>query len=154
LAYPHDTLRILSDTGPEYSALFKGLRSLIMNDTLGAKRWIESFQTARRAVPPSDVQVDALLPEAWLIAGAIGVDEAARWLDPTLKVLRLSPQVNFLDPVRAAALVRAMALRAELASRAGDHETAALWGRAVAELWANCDPQLRPLRDRMRKLTS
>jgi hypothetical protein len=97
--------------------------------------------------------MDALLPEALLIEAAVGPNDAARWLDPTLAALRSSSQMNFLDPIRAAALVRGMALRADLADRLGDHAAAAMWAGAVAELWENCDPDLRPVRDRMRRLT-
>ena len=54
---------------------------------------------------------------------------------PYTRRLRVSPPLA--DPVAAASLVRAMALRAELAERAGDHRTAALWAAAVVELWTD-----------------
>jgi hypothetical protein len=55
--------------------------------------------------------------------------------------------------VAAASLVRAMALRAELAERVGDHRTAALWAAAVVELWTGADDFFQPLVSRMRGLS-
>jgi hypothetical protein len=58
------------------------------------------------------------------------------------------------DPTEAAGLVRAMALRAELAARAGDRSTARQWAEPVTILWLDADPELRPVVDRMRALAA
>src|SRR5439155_1746136 len=54
-------------------------------------------------------------------------------------------------PARAGSLVRAMALRADLAERVGDHAVAARWAAAVAAFWSDADPFLQPLVRRMRR---
>jgi tetratricopeptide (TPR) repeat protein len=52
-----------------------------------------------------------------------------------------------------ASLVRAMILRAELAERAGDHDTARRWATAVVELWGKADNnELQDTVSRMRQL--
>jgi hypothetical protein len=56
--------------------------------------------------------------------------------------------------VQIGALVRAMALRADLAQHAHDPATASLWGRAVATLWRNAEPNLRPVVAHMRDISS
>ena len=63
----------------------------------------------------------------------------------------LSTEVEGVVP-QLAVLARAMALRADLAARDGDTETARRWATASATLWANADPPLQPLVARMRTL--
>ena len=125
--------------------------ALMHGDTAAVLRLLHGVQEARLAFALPDLGIDALYPESLLLA-AIGHDgEAITWIDPTLRRLRVSPPLA--DPVAAASLVRAMALRAELAERAGDHRTAALWAAAVVELWTDADEFLQPLVARMRRLS-
>jgi eukaryotic-like serine/threonine-protein kinase len=63
----------------------------------------------------------------------------------------LSTEVEGVLPIMAT-LGRAMVLRADLAARDGDTETARRWARAAATLWANADAPLQPTVARMRKL--
>jgi hypothetical protein len=49
-------------------------------------------------------------------------------------------------------VVRAMALRADLAAAAGDRVTATRWADGVATLWQSAEPALRPVAERMRRL--
>jgi hypothetical protein len=49
-----------------------------------------------------------------------------------------------------ATLVRGMALRAELAARAGDPTAARRWAQDVLTLWSNADSELQPTITRMR----
>jgi serine/threonine-protein kinase len=153
LSYPLSRGSVYSDTATIRYPLFETFRAWLRADTAFVLKQFGEWREARRSIPASDVQVDALLPETLLISVAAGPTEAVRWIDPTLAALRLSPQMNFLDPIRAATLVRGMVVRADLADRLGDHAAAAMWAGAVAELWENCDPELRPVRDRMRRLT-
>jgi serine/threonine-protein kinase len=153
LSYPTQSGSVYSDTAAIRYPLFETFRAWLRADTAFVLKQILGWREARRSIPAGDVQVDALLPETLLMIAAVGPSDAVQWMDPTLAALRFSSQMNFLDPIRAAALVRAMALRADLANQLGDHATAAVWARAVAELWENCDPDLRPVRDRMRRLT-
>ena len=122
-------------------------------DTATVRRKFSELRVARRSVPPGDLTLDALYPEAWLYA-ALGDDSAAAaWLDPTLDgLLATSPEV-FSDPANAGALVQAMALRSELAARMGDTGTAARWASVVSVLWADADAFLQPRVSRLRNLT-
>jgi hypothetical protein len=87
--------------------------------------------------------MDAVYPEAALLAEMRDAAGAIAWLDPTLNaVAGILPQA-LDDPVTVGSLVRAMALRAELARRLGDRANAERWGRAVAVLWAEADPFLQ-----------
>jgi hypothetical protein len=78
---------------------------------------------------------------------------AAQWLDPTLTSLRLSSSNDLAQIARAGPLVRAIVLRADVANRAGDKDTARRWARAAAILWSDADSYLRPTVERMTVLS-
>jgi hypothetical protein len=126
--------------------------ALMRGDTAAVLRILHGVQEARLAFALPDLGIDALYPESSLLSAIGHEGEAIAWIDPALRRLRVSPPLA--DPVAAASLVRAMALRAELAESVGDHRTAALWAAAVVELWADADEFLQPLVARMRRLSS
>ena len=131
--------------------MLDGQAAFLRGDTAAVRRLFAELQTARRHLPPAQLTLDALYPEAWLLA-ALGDEKAAiTWLDPTLVSLLSTPPEVFTDPARAGSLVRAMALRADLAERVGDHAVAARWAAAVAAFWSDADPFLQPLVRRMRR---
>jgi hypothetical protein len=73
-------------------------------------------------------------------------------LDPVLRALpTLGPRL-FTQVPQVAALVRALALRAELANRAGDRQTVTDCATAVVVLWRDADPVLQPVVSRMKQL--
>ncbi|MEO8878865.1 MAG: serine/threonine-protein kinase [Gemmatimonadaceae bacterium] len=125
--------------------------ALLRADTASVLRILHGVQEARLAFALPDLGIDALYPESSLLSAIGREDEAIAWIDPTLRRLRVSPPLA--DPVAAASLVRAMALRAELADRVGDHRTAALWAAAVVELWADADDFLQPVVANMRRIS-
>ena len=57
-------------------------------------------------------------------------------------------------PAEAAGLVRAMALRAELAARAGDSATARRWAEPVTIVWRDADAELQPLVQQMTSIVA
>jgi hypothetical protein len=101
---------------------------------------------------PEVLTLDAVFPEASLLA-ALGDERAAiAWLDPTLGTLaRTGPQL-FADALRAGPLVRALALRAELAASVGDTAGARRYASIVVALWSDADPFLQEVVSRMRRL--
>jgi tRNA A-37 threonylcarbamoyl transferase component Bud32 len=107
----------------------------------------------RKSNPPANITFDALYPEAWLLAEVGRAADAAAWLDPTLDAIVETPPRIFADPARAGSLVHGLALRAGLADRLGDHGAAARWARVVVLLWSDADPFLRPLFEKMQRLT-
>ena len=106
----------------------------------------------RSSTPPFDLSLDALYPEAWLLAAVGDPTAAISWLEPTLQSLSATDPQMFADAARAGPLVRAMAFRAELADRAGDWASARQWATAVSVLWANADDFLQPGVRRMEEL--
>jgi hypothetical protein len=124
--------------------------ALQRGDTAGARTILARLAATRKAFALPELTLDAVYPEAWLLSATGDSAAAIAWLDPTLARLRLSS--SLVDPVRAAVLVRAMAFRAELASRTGDARTAKLWASAVVELWSGGDTFIQPLVARMREL--
>jgi hypothetical protein len=121
-------------------------------DTLAVRRTLDRLRVSRQAVQPGDRAIDAVYAEAVLFT-RLGDDVGAiAWLDPTLNSLRQAAPGTFNDPARPGALVNAMALRADLAVRAGDPDTARRWASAVSILWSDADDFLQPLVTRMRKL--
>ena len=103
-----------------------------------------NLRAVRRSMPPASVTLDGLFPEAALLASMGDQPGAIAWLDSTINVLAATEPGVLADPARAGALVRGMALRAELADRAGDRETAARWAQVVRVLWSDADPFLDP----------
>jgi hypothetical protein len=122
-------------------------------DTAEVRRILSRVRDTRRASRPGDFTLDALYPEAWLLAAIGDERQAAAWLDPTLEALGSSTPGAFDDPARAASLVQAMALRADLAVRLGDTTTARKWATMVAMLWSDADSFLKPTVVRMARLS-
>ncbi len=144
-----ETLPKLFGTGDD---LLDAQEALARGDTTGVRHKFAEWHLARRYSDPAELPFDALLPEARLLV-VMGDDRgAAGWLDPTLSSLPETAPEMFADLPRAGALVRAFALRAEIAERLGDRATAKRWAAVVSELWANADPFLQPLVRRMRRL--
>ncbi len=73
-------------------------------------------------------------------------------LDHPLQSLRLQDQGLTQVVHHAGGLVRAMALRAELASAAGDTPVQQLWANRVVTLWAGGDDSVQAVVERMRSL--
>lgn len=116
-----------------------------------ARRWAP--QVARSSdLRPSDRTPDVLFPDVWLAAELGDTTAAVEALDATLGALRwLSPR-SLDDVVLAGALIRTMAFRAELAAARDEAEPTLSWARAVSILWADADPPLQPITERMRAL--
>jgi hypothetical protein len=97
--------------------------------------------------------MDALYPEAWLLASLGDRDASISWIDPALTTLPAADPGMFTDPTRAATLVRAMALLADLALGARDSTLARRWAAPVVLLWSGADGFLQPLVARLQRLT-
>lgn len=124
-------------------------------DTAGVRAAMRA-QDARRErieILPGEVDIEATFNEARIALLLGDTAGATVHLDRSLTALpKLNPRL--LDRVpSAAALVRAMALRAELAARAGDRATARHWAQTVRILWRGADPALAPALSRMQELS-
>jgi hypothetical protein len=151
LAFPDVELASVSDL-VGVDPLLDAQKSWLERDTAAARSKLEEMGRARVGLRPGTITLDALYPEAalWVAMG-----ESARanaWLDPTLDALGEGAPQILGSPVRAASLVRSLALKARLAYDAGDRERAAVWARAAVALWGGAEAPLRPIVDELEAL--
>ena len=118
-----------------------------------AREILAGVRAQRRLHRPAELAPEAVFAEAWLWAALGDTTTAMLVLDSTLEALPWLEPGALSDVPRAVSLVRAMALRADLAAAAGDRVMAARWGGAVAALWAGADPYLQPVVRRMTSLS-
>jgi len=120
-------------------------------DSASLRAGFQELREARRGLLPSSVTLDALLSEVELLV-LMGQDgEAMELLDPALRALPQALPNILADPVWAASVVRAAALRATLALTMNDRGAAVQWQDAVKELWSDADAYLQ---DRVSELDS
>jgi hypothetical protein len=148
LAWPVlDTLPIAGDY------LLDLERALQRGDRAEAGRQLGAINAIRAGQRPGDVAIDATLAEvrALLFHGdtATARERVSRIIDalPTLSSDLLS------ETTQAAALVRSMALRAELAAIAGDSAEAGHWASVVMTLWHGGEGDIPAALARLRSLT-
>jgi len=154
LAFPDFLLTAIRQLAGSGDYLLDGLAWLQSGDTSSVRRMLEDLRKTRQSIPPSERALDALYPEACLLVELGDLPGAVAWVDPTLGALPGITPGMLEDPVPAGALVRTMALRAELASRLGDKAVAAQWARMVVTLWSDADGFLQPRVRRLSRLTS
>jgi len=152
LAYPGARMAALTRLERSGDYLAQAEMAFDRHDTAGVRSVLQRVRAARRSSSPAVLSVDNLYTEAWLLDAIGDPAAAAAWLDPTLSALAYTPPETFADPIRAASLVRAMALRADAGARTGDTAAARPWASVVATLWSDADAFLQPLVERMRQL--
>lgn len=117
-------------------------------DYRGAELQLAQIRALRRGNRPEDLSMDAALAEADLLMRLGRPDMALEWLLPPLASLRETPPGRLLDPVIAAATVRASLLAAELLRSQRHEQRARSWARGVRVLLRHPDPLMRPLQQR------
>jgi serine/threonine protein kinase len=152
LALPHQRLRWWRDPGMPSWPLAAAQADFVRGDTAAARARLVALRSDRRRLAPGAVTIDALYPEAWLLAQLGDEAGAADWLDGTLTALPFSAPGAFNVTARPATLVHAMALRAQLAHSLGRADEARRWARAVVMLWSDADDFLQPIVSRMQQL--
>ena len=150
LAYPVSPALSLERQGGGGDYLLDIQRAASHHDATGVHERLRELSRMRALERPGELSIYLTYQEAWLMLQVGDTAAATRELDASLSELpALGPFL--LDHVEDAAfLVRAMALRSDLASNAGDARTAQRWGAAVAELWTNADAPLQDIVARMR----
>ena len=151
LAYPVAPALALQRAGGGGDYLLEIQHAANRHDTASVHRSLERIAKMRGGGRPGDLSIYLTYQEAWLQLEVGDTAGAVHQLDATLTALpTLTPYL--LDYVQDAAfLVRAMALRSDLAAASGDQRTAQKWGSAVAELWAGADAPLSSVVERMKK---
>ena len=152
IAYPDVPFTGLQRLGQEGDPLLEAQAALAAGHPDPARRYLENLPALRTHSAPENIALEALYPEARMFLLLGDPERAAVWLDPSLEVVRRTDPQVLAKLTNAAALVRAAALRADLAAQAGDGAAAARWARVVAILWANADEFLQPTVRRMERL--
>ena len=128
---------------PDGDPIVEVQRAIRARDFASARRTLDRVMEHQRHLSSSDIALDQVLQEAVAYLELGDTITTTALLDNALEALPGS-SVRLLSIVpTAAAAVRAMALRAELASRAGDRLNARRWGQAVATLWSAGDVENR-----------
>lgn len=153
LALPRYRMGALATLDASRDPLVGAEQALLRGDTAAVRERLAYIQSTRRDLAQEDLTFDGVLPEAHVWRALREVPRAAAHLDPPLSALpRLS--LGLADMAPAVALVRAMALRAELAAEMGDRATARRWARAITILWRDADPFLLQVVQQMLTLMS
>jgi hypothetical protein len=150
LAYPITPPLSLERTGGNGDYLLEIQRAATRHDAVAVHALLAAIARLRGQDRPGELSIYLTYQEAWLLLQVGDTAAATRQLDASLSALpSLGPYL--LDYVQDAAfLVRAMALRSDLAANAGDARTAQHWAGAVAELWHGADAPLQSVVTRMR----
>ena len=151
LAYPVAPALSLHRAGGGGDYLLEIQRAASSHDTASVRRLLDAVAKMRAIGRPGDLSIYLTYQEAWLRLQVGDTAGAVHELDATLTALpTLTPYL--LDYVQDAAfLVRAMALRSDIAAASGDARPAGKWGSVVAELWAGADAPLASVVARMKE---
>jgi hypothetical protein len=132
--------------------LWEAARALARGDTARVRKELIRVDPVLHQNRPGDVAMEFTLQEATLLVRLGDSSGAALKLDRVLGALPTLGTDLLTEVPQAAALVRAMALRADLAARRSETPVAVRWARAVSTLWAHADPGFAPTLDRMRSI--
>jgi hypothetical protein len=152
LAFPERGLRPIHrpKAGGNYRMVMQW--KLAQGDTAGVRQEYRKIRELQRNLRPGEISFDATYHEAWLLLAIGDTAEATQLLDLSLQAMS-TMGADLIDQLpEVATLVRGMALRAELAARAGAPTTASRWAHDVLTLWSNADSELQPTITRMRGL--
>lgn len=127
-------------------------RAVRRRDVAMVRARLDHIAASRTGQRPGDMALEVTLAEAGLRLDVADTAGAAAQLDQSLEALASFGLGLLREVPPAAAVGRAMALRAELAAAARDQILARRWARAVITLWSNADPPLAPVLARMRQL--
>jgi hypothetical protein len=127
LAVPTLGARALEGIDVRGDYLLEMLAAATRDDTTFVRRRSAELADARRHLRPTDLSLDGVYLESWLRAWAADTAGAARMLDDALEHLPAFGTLMIGNVQQAAALGRAIALRATLASQLGDTVGAMRW---------------------------
>jgi tetratricopeptide (TPR) repeat protein len=118
-------------------------QALARRDSRLLKLLLDSATAVTRTQRPSDLSLDYAYQLAWIRVASGDTASAIQYLDIVLGALPGLSSTSLRDIATAAAAVRTMALRAELAATQRDSQTSRRWANAVVALWGGADPPLQ-----------
>jgi hypothetical protein len=136
------------------SPLDRAQRAAAAGSARRSVRILDSALVTRRLMRPGDVALDFTVQEASLRAAVGDTSGAVRELDLVLDALPTLGPFAVREEAQAAAVGRALVLRAELAARNGDAEQRRRRAEQALSLWEHADPPLRPSLTRLRQLAA
>jgi hypothetical protein len=140
--YAFETLKLSALRGAG-DPIFDAVVAATAHDSVAVRRSLQRYWEERARSGRQAVTLDGLRTEAELRWAAGEEERALELLDDTLDALfGLGPGV-LQDPLAAAGLVRAAALRAEYAAARGDSMLARQWGSVARLFWSGADPASR-----------
>jgi len=151
LMFP-DSLGAWTPTALAADPLLAVDEALRRRDPARARMLLGSVRRAAEGRLPGSVAIDRTYRVAVRLVALRDSAGAAEQLDRVLRALPTLGTFLFEQSEQAATLVRAMALRAELAAAGRDSETARYWATAVTILWRHADRSLQPTVRRMKEL--
>jgi hypothetical protein len=142
------------DAGGDY--ILEMQWSVSHGDTAAVRSELVRQTELRTRSRAGDVAINGTYGEARMLLALHDTAAAIAALDHSLQALPTLSTALLEQPEQVGCAIRAMALRAELAARAGagDRAAAARWGNAVLALWAKSDPPLTPVVERMRAIAT
>jgi serine/threonine protein kinase len=147
---PEPVVKVGRTADPHINAL----AAFSQGESNRARFVLDSLARIRGGYAPSELSMDIVYLESWLRAQLGDTAIATRMLDDALNGLSGGEPgvLKNLDQDLAAPLVRVMALRAELAAKAGQKDVAKKWADAVLLLWGHGDAIVKSTVDKARAL--
>jgi len=152
LAFP--VLPALSAARADGDILWPTEHTLARGDSAAARATLRKLMDSQASLLPSELSLDFRFQESWLAAKLGDSARAEAFADRGLDAIPTFGEYLLDNVPIPAALVRLMALRAELASKRNDPVTARKWAQAVVALWSDADAGLQPVVKRMRDIAS
>lgn len=131
--------RPVAALGPTSEFFVNALRAMSQGNRRLAMSLLDSLSELHSVYAAGEISMDVVYGEAWLRTQLADTLGATRDLDRALRGLPVATTRILYKAAMAASLVRAMALRAELAYKAGDRPKAKYWADAVYSLWGRGD---------------
>ena len=153
VGFPDVTAREVHRAPSRGSYLLDLQAAVERGETSTVRLGLSHIWTMRGDLPAGSVALTGTYQEARLLLALRDTTGAIGHLDAVLLNLSGMRSDVLPDVAQTGSLLRAMALRADLAAAVGDRTTARWWAGNVALIWSEADPPLRPVVDRMRALT-
>ncbi len=126
--------------------------ALSQGDDAAVRSTYQELTVLRSDMAPGQIALQTVFHEALLLLGIGDTLSASDYLGRTLGAMRALRTSVVMEAPQATSLVRAMALRAQLAAASGDEEIAKNWATKVIQLWRDGEQDVRPVVDRMRQI--